>query len=183
MPVDSHTSSGDGSSSPGEAEVQSEYRGFCSSSLGTSPPKKGLSRFYVGKSRSFSCLRDVVSVKDLPKPENPYAKKRKCNVGRSLHARPQLPPLQKGLASISKKLPCNAKSTLAWAVATSAKDEGMEATCEKDFQKSSGFGRVSRADTSHLPEVQMENRNEEGMVCFVEVKSQNVGSSICRGLF
>ncbi|MCO5585600.1 hypothetical protein L7F22_039535 [Adiantum nelumboides] len=140
MLVDGHSSSGDGSSTNGDVEVQSEYRGACSSSLGTSPPKKGLSRFYSGKSRSFSCLADVVSVKDLSKPENPYAKKRKCIVGRGLHNRPQLPPLQKGVASISKKLPNNGKSTLALAVAMSAKNDGMDTTVEKGFQNCTGFG-------------------------------------------
>ncbi|MCO5606369.1 hypothetical protein L7F22_060557 [Adiantum nelumboides] len=137
MLVDSHSSSGDGSSTNGD-EVQSEYRGACSASLGTSPPKKGLSRFYSGKSRSFSCLADVVSVKDLSKPENPYAKKRKCIEGRGSHNRPQLPPLQKGVASISKKLPNNGKSTLALAVAMSAKNDGMDTTVEKGFQNCSG---------------------------------------------
>lgn len=142
MPGDGQTSSGDGSSGTGEAEVQSAYRGLSSSYAGTSPPKKGLSRFYAGKSRSFSCLADVVSVKDLAKPESPYAKKRKCNVGRSLNGRPQLPPLQKGVASISKRLPHNnGKSTLVLAVVMSAKEEGCDATHEKGLQKCAGMER------------------------------------------
>ena len=40
--------------------------------------RKGLSQFFSGKSRSFSCLADV-SIKDIAKPENPYAKRRKLD--------------------------------------------------------------------------------------------------------
>ncbi|KAG5033669.1 hypothetical protein JHK85_008967 [Glycine max] len=40
-------------------------------SLGTSfPPKRGLSRYYSGKSRSFVCMEDVHCVEDLKKPEH-----------------------------------------------------------------------------------------------------------------
>ncbi|KOM42311.1 hypothetical protein LR48_Vigan04g250900 [Vigna angularis] len=47
-------------------------------SLGTSfPQKRGLSRYYSGKSRSFVCMEDVHSVEDLKKPEHSDAKKRK----------------------------------------------------------------------------------------------------------
>jgi len=45
--------------------------------------RRGLSRHYGGKSRSFTCLADVVTspIQDLAKPENPYAKRRKNNNG------------------------------------------------------------------------------------------------------
>ncbi|KDP41753.1 hypothetical protein JCGZ_26771 [Jatropha curcas] len=41
------------------------------------PEKKGLSKYYSGKSRSFTCMADVQSVEDLKKKEHPDAKKRK----------------------------------------------------------------------------------------------------------
>ena len=41
--------------------------------------RKGLSQFFSGKSRSFSCLADVSIIKDIAKPENPYAKRRKLD--------------------------------------------------------------------------------------------------------
>ena len=64
----------------------------------------GLSRFYAGKSRSFSCLGDVVSLADVVKPENPYAKKRKYNnVISSFDRTSQLPPLQKDVATAASK--------------------------------------------------------------------------------
>ncbi|KAJ9132830.1 hypothetical protein P3X46_033659 [Hevea brasiliensis] len=41
------------------------------------PKKRGLSRYYSGKSRSFTCMADVQCVEDLKKKEHPDAKKRK----------------------------------------------------------------------------------------------------------
>eukprot|EP00250_Pteridium_aquilinum_P018238 c24000_g1_i3 orf=713-2032(+) len=146
-PVEVSSSSGEGLFGVGEAEVQSEFKGPSSFSVGFSPPRKGLSRFYAGKSRSFSCLADVVSLKDLAKPESPYAKKRKCNVGRSSNAsRPQLPPLQKGAASISKKSVYNGKSTLALAVAMSTREDVLSVE-DNGTQK---FVGVQRCQSSPL---------------------------------
>ncbi|OAY37302.1 hypothetical protein MANES_11G091000v8 [Manihot esculenta] len=41
------------------------------------PNKRGLSRYYSGKSRSFACMEDVQCLEDLKKKEHPDAKKRK----------------------------------------------------------------------------------------------------------
>uniref|UniRef100_A0A2P2IQY7 Uncharacterized protein n=1 Tax=Rhizophora mucronata TaxID=61149 RepID=A0A2P2IQY7_RHIMU len=41
------------------------------------PQKRGLSRFYSGKSRSFTCIADVHCLEDLKKPERHDVKKRK----------------------------------------------------------------------------------------------------------
>ncbi|KAH7427989.1 hypothetical protein KP509_10G070300 [Ceratopteris richardii] len=50
----------------------------CMASLSAALPiKRGLSRFFDGKSQSFSSLARVFSVADLAKPENPYAKRRR----------------------------------------------------------------------------------------------------------
>ncbi|XP_062076830.1 protein OXIDATIVE STRESS 3 LIKE 3-like [Humulus lupulus] len=50
--------------------------GALRSNLPTS--KRGLSRYYSGKSRSFTCMADVQCLEDLKKPEHiPDAKKRK----------------------------------------------------------------------------------------------------------
>ncbi|XP_015869910.3 protein OXIDATIVE STRESS 3 LIKE 1 isoform X2 [Ziziphus jujuba] len=82
-----------GGSSDGEEsandEVQSSYKG----PLGTMdaleevlPLKRGISKFYGGKSKSFTSLADassVSSIKDLAKPENPYNKKRKNLLART----------------------------------------------------------------------------------------------------
>lgn len=136
---DGSVSSGDGLYGAGECEVQSAYKGSSAFTPGGSPPRKGLSRFYAGKSRSFSCLGDVMSLRDLAKPENPYAKKRRCHVGRSVNA--GRPPLQKGAASISKKALHNGKSTLALAVAMEIvvdveKDDQSFVGAQRSWQRS-----------------------------------------------
>ncbi|MCO5583032.1 hypothetical protein L7F22_036938 [Adiantum nelumboides] len=115
------SSSGEASQVSDETEIQSALKegGGLPCFVGSSTSsRKGLSQFYAGKSRSFSGLRDVVSVKDLAKPESPYAKKRKVTSSSS-----RLPPLQKGPAAISKKSLQSGKSTLALAVAMSTKEE------------------------------------------------------------
>ncbi|KAL5563066.1 hypothetical protein UlMin_032813 [Ulmus minor] len=54
-------------------------RTFDMGNLKTNLPmnRRGLSRYYSGKSRSFTCMSDVHCLEDLKKPENPDAKKRK----------------------------------------------------------------------------------------------------------
>ncbi|KAA8536074.1 hypothetical protein F0562_028552 [Nyssa sinensis] len=39
--------------------------------------RRGLSRYYSGKARSFACIGDVRCLEDLKKQEHPDAKKRK----------------------------------------------------------------------------------------------------------
>ncbi|KAL5768518.1 hypothetical protein ACOSP7_015063 [Xanthoceras sorbifolium] len=82
---DSSSSSSIGRNSDGEDsnEVQSSYKrpldglGNLEEVL---PIKRGISKFYNGKSKSFTSLADAStasSMKDLAKPENPYTRKRK----------------------------------------------------------------------------------------------------------
>ncbi|XP_073156367.1 protein OXIDATIVE STRESS 3 LIKE 1-like [Henckelia pumila] len=65
-------------------EVQSEYKGGAFASLDALeevlPIKRGISKFYCGKSISFASLSDAAScssVKDIAKPEDAYTRKRK----------------------------------------------------------------------------------------------------------
>ncbi|KAJ0090274.1 hypothetical protein Patl1_13588 [Pistacia atlantica] len=92
-----------GGSSDGEDsnEVQSLFKGpldTLESLEEVLPIKKGISKFYTGKSKSFTSLSDASSassIKDLAKPENPYTRKRKnllahnnfLNKNRNLHFR------------------------------------------------------------------------------------------------
>ncbi|XP_059647647.1 protein OXIDATIVE STRESS 3-like isoform X2 [Cornus florida] len=55
------------------------------------PRKRGLSRYYAGKSRSFTCMADVRCLEDLKKQEHPDAKKRKKK--HSDRQSMQVPPL------------------------------------------------------------------------------------------
>ncbi len=72
--------------------------------------RPGLSKFFGGKSQSFSSLADVSSVSDLAKPNNPYAKRRRMmgplvNASQtSLDRHRSYPPLSRtSVASFSKK--------------------------------------------------------------------------------
>ncbi|KAL3825376.1 hypothetical protein ACJIZ3_021405 [Penstemon smallii] len=67
-----------------EEEVQSEYKGGPLDSLNSLeevlPIKRSISKFYCGKSKSFTSLSDAAtcsSMKDITKPENAYTRKRK----------------------------------------------------------------------------------------------------------
>ena len=62
---------------------------FNMGALGTSfSQKRGLSRHYSGKARSFVCMKDVHSVEDLKKPKHHDAKKRKKHSHRNLNPYP-----------------------------------------------------------------------------------------------
>ncbi|RWR91476.1 MTD1 family protein [Cinnamomum micranthum f. kanehirae] len=66
-----------------EDEVQSKFKGGLGSmaSLESSLPiKRGLSNYFTGKSKSFTSLSEVTTIKDLAKPENSYNKRRKTLV-------------------------------------------------------------------------------------------------------
>ncbi|KAJ0987504.1 hypothetical protein J5N97_005860 [Dioscorea zingiberensis] len=74
-------SGGDGSLSDSE-EVQSEFKGPLNAleALEESLPiRRGISKFYCGKSKSFTSLADAESssAKDIVKPDNAYSRKRK----------------------------------------------------------------------------------------------------------
>ncbi|XP_028751450.1 suppressor protein SRP40 [Neltuma alba] len=74
----------------GEAEAQSLFKGPLETVNTLEeglPGKKGISKFYSGKSKSYSSLSDatsVASIQDIVKPEDPYAKKRKNLLAHSM---------------------------------------------------------------------------------------------------
>ncbi|KAJ7546081.1 hypothetical protein O6H91_08G023900 [Diphasiastrum complanatum] len=101
------------------------------------PLRKGLSRFINGKSRSFSCLSDVHSVKELAKAENPYSRRRRFNFHRTedLGCNRYL-PLRKSIVGISKKSTCSSKINLAVALTNSTETKGAniaEWECRSSF--------------------------------------------------
>lgn len=117
--------SGSCSSDTGGEEAQSAYRGPLTkgalSALDESLPIKrpGLSKFFGGKSRSFSSLAEVSSVTELAKPNNPYAKRQKMGFNCPLRDknRSYPPPTRSSGTSIAKKLPSSgSRNTLAVAV-------------------------------------------------------------------
>ncbi|KAH9301492.1 hypothetical protein KI387_013075 [Taxus chinensis] len=70
------------------------------------PSKRGLSKFFTGKSQSFTSLSDVRCLNDLVKPENPYRKKLKSShsYGAGLNCQRSYgyPPQQKPRCSAKK---------------------------------------------------------------------------------
>ncbi|GMN52995.1 hypothetical protein TIFTF001_022139 [Ficus carica] len=100
-------------------EVQSSFKGPLDTMDALEevlPIKRGISKFYSGKSKSFTSLVDVSSVssiKEFAKPENPYNKKRKNLLARaSLMDKNHNYPI-KNIASGTSKRPANCnRSTL-----------------------------------------------------------------------
>ncbi|CAM6048250.1 unnamed protein product [Sphagnum compactum] len=128
-------------------EAQSAYRGplHQMSALESSLPIKrpGLSKFFGGKSRSFSSLADVSSVSDLAKPNNPYAKRRRMmgplvNASQtSLDRHRSYPPLSRtSVASFSKKTASNrSTNTLTIALKLGSLREAEEQEDEEDGEE------------------------------------------------
>lgn len=105
-----------------EEEVQSEYKGGPLDSLDALedvlPVKKSISKFYCGKSKSFTSLSDAAScssIKDITKPENEYSRKRKNLLAfNSFLDKNCNRNLRSSNSGISKR-PTNSRSTLALA--------------------------------------------------------------------
>ncbi|GAB4854543.1 hypothetical protein Ancab_023124 [Ancistrocladus abbreviatus] len=137
-------SSSEGDDDGGENEVQSSLKGSFNSTMDALekalPIRRGISRFYNGKSKSFASLAEAsgcVSIKDITKPENAYSRKRRNLLGYSLLWDNKKPssPLKSCGGGISKR-PTNAsRSTLALAVAMSASSSTTDGM-KPDFSNS-----------------------------------------------
>lgn len=103
-------------------EVQSPYIGPLSSMEALEqvlPMRKGISRFYNGKSKSFTSLREAStssSMKELAKPENVYIKKR-----RNILACGLAWESNKNRGGISKRVTNSSRTTLALAAAMNSR--------------------------------------------------------------
>lgn len=90
-----------------------------------SPCRRGLSRFFTGKSRSFTSLAEVNHISDvqeLAKVENPFNRKRKMFGGSGGHHR-CFPPLPSG-AGVAKRTTASSRTTLALAVSMIEEEQG-----------------------------------------------------------
>ncbi|XP_022749971.1 uncharacterized protein LOC111299185 [Durio zibethinus] len=112
-------SSSDGEDST-EAEVQSELKGPLDTMDALEevlPMRRGISKFYNGKSKSFTSLADAAaaaSVKDFAKPDNPYNRKRKNLLSHSfLLDKNRNHPVRNGGSEISKRLANSSRNTVA----------------------------------------------------------------------
>ncbi|KAG4923481.1 hypothetical protein AAZX31_18G045500 [Glycine max] len=75
--VTSSASSSSSSAADDQLVVVADPLGDMTSLFQQLPIKRGLSKFYQGKSQSFTSLTNVRSLEDLAKPENPYNKRLK----------------------------------------------------------------------------------------------------------
>lgn len=109
-----------------DEEVQSSYKGPLDAMEALEqvlPIRKGISRFYNGKSKSFASLADASSsssIKDIAKPDNAYMRKRRnllaCSLAWDNKTRgPSLRGSHGG--GISKRVTGSSRTTLALAVA------------------------------------------------------------------
>ncbi|XWS72265.1 hypothetical protein CRYUN_Cryun02cG0025200 [Craigia yunnanensis] len=112
-----------------ETEVQSELKGPLDTMDALEevlPMRRGMSKFYNGKSKSFTSLADAAaasSVKDFAKPDNPYNRKRKNLLAHSfLLDKNRINPLRNSGSEISKRLANSNRSTVALGTTTSSSD-------------------------------------------------------------
>ncbi|XP_010541705.1 PREDICTED: uncharacterized protein LOC104815089 [Tarenaya hassleriana] len=105
----------------GENEAESEYRGpldtmDCLEEV--LPIRRGISKFFNGKSKSFTSLAETSSsIKDIRKPENPYSRRRRNLLSHHLWN-------HKNHRGISKKPITNtSKSSMGLALAAAAEEK------------------------------------------------------------
>ncbi|XP_051113976.1 protein OXIDATIVE STRESS 3 LIKE 1-like [Andrographis paniculata] len=125
----SDESGGGGSGGGGdEEEVQSEYKGGPLDSLDALeevlPVKKSISKFYCGKSKSFTSLSDaatIPSIQDITKPENEYTRKRKNLLAFNTYLDRNRHNLRPGIGGMSKR-PTNSRSMLVLAASANGSE-------------------------------------------------------------
>lgn len=129
--------------------------------------RRGISRFYNGKSKSFASLRDAsssTSIKEIAKTENAYARKRRNLLATNLAwEKTRGSPLKGNGGGILKRVA--SKTTLALAVAMSNAESkcnspsGSSSPRKEDFSSLRSF---SLADLQHCAGVNL-NSNSNGM--------------------
>ncbi|XP_010261880.1 PREDICTED: uncharacterized protein LOC104600558 [Nelumbo nucifera] len=124
------SSAGSDGEDSGETEVQSSYKGPLDTMNALEdvlPTRRSISKFYCGKSKSFTSLADAASstsIKDIVKPENAYTRKRKNLLACSnLWDKNRSFPLRSNGGGISKRPTNSSRSTLSLAVAMSSSSE------------------------------------------------------------
>ncbi|KAI4337193.1 hypothetical protein L6164_015639 [Bauhinia variegata] len=110
----------------GENEAQSTYKGpldMMDSLEEVLPIRRGISKFYNGKSKSFTSLADASSCKEIAKPENGYTRRRR-NLMAFNHVwdKNRNFPLRSNSGGISKRTISSSRSALALAFAIDRSD-------------------------------------------------------------
>ncbi|KAL2489586.1 uncharacterized protein Fot_42878 [Forsythia ovata] len=127
-------------------EVQSSYKGPLDAMDALEevlPIRRGISRFYNGKSKSFASLADAssASIKNLSKPENAYTRKRRNLLASSIaiwDVKHRSSLLRSNGGGISKRVTNSSRTTLALAVAMSNSESDKHSTeCNSSGSSSS----------------------------------------------
>nr|AGV54626.1 hypothetical protein [Phaseolus vulgaris] len=152
----------------GENEVESVYRGPLHSMETLEevlPIRRSISKFYGGKSKSFTSLADVASspsAKDIAKPENAYTRKRRNLMAlNNVLDKNRSYPLRFIGGAICKRSISLSRSNLALAVAMNNSDSSSSITSEEDSGSSSN-SIPSPSSLSSLPALHPRNKVASG---------------------
>jgi len=124
--------------------------------------RRSISKFYNGKSKSFTTLADAASspsVKDIAKPENAYTRKRRNLMAlNNVLDRNKSYPLRFSGGGICKRSISLSKSTLALAVAMNNSDSSSSITSEDSGSSSNSIPSPSSSSLSLLPPLHPRNK-------------------------
>ncbi|KAK7377082.1 hypothetical protein VNO80_02502 [Phaseolus coccineus] len=164
----------------GENEVESVYRGPLHSMETLEevlPIRRSISKFYGGKSKSFTSLADAASspsAKDIAKPENAYTRKRRNLMAlNNVLDKNRSYPLKFIGGAICKRSISLSRSTLALAVAMNNSDSSSSITSEDSGSSSNSI--PSPSSLSSLPALHPRNRVASG-ACPSSPSLQNLSS-------
>ncbi|KAM3301260.1 hypothetical protein P3S67_015761 [Capsicum chacoense] len=153
-PAGGSSSDGDGGESE---EVQSAFKpGAALDNLESLeevlPIKRGISRFYAGKSKSYTNLADAAScssLKDVVKPENAYTRKRKNLLAHSNFFDKNRNHFPRNNGSGLHKRPINSRSSLAF---------GATSSCSDSNNSSESFNSNASSPRFSLPPLPPQSR-------------------------
>ncbi|KAL5559548.1 hypothetical protein UlMin_035759 [Ulmus minor] len=127
-----------------ENEAQSSYKGpleMMEALEEVLPVRRGISKFYNGKSKSFTSLMeacDSPSIKDIVKPENAYTRKRRNLLAFShIWEKNRSFPLRSNGGGISKRPISASRSTLALVMAMTSSDSSGNTSEDSNSNSSS----------------------------------------------
>ncbi|KDP34021.1 hypothetical protein JCGZ_07592 [Jatropha curcas] len=165
--------SSDGENCEEENEVQSAYKGTLDAMDALEealPMRRGISKFYDGKSKSFTSLAEAsssCSIKDITKPENAYTRRRRNLLAFShVWEKNRSFPYRNNGGGISKRPISSSKSTLALAVAMSS-SESISSTSEDSTSSSNS------KSPPHLPPLHPQSRTSHNNLASLPSPKQN----------
>ncbi|EEF46150.1 protein OXIDATIVE STRESS 3 LIKE 2 [Ricinus communis] len=166
-------SSSDSEDCKEESEVQSVYKGkidLLDALEDALPIRRGVSKFYSGRSKSFACVAGASSyssIKDIAKPDNAYIRIRRSNLAFKLRHQ----------GGISKRPIGSSPSALALGGVALSRSESIHSSTDSD--SSSNFTFLLHPNSrSHLPSLQslVPSRASHNNLCSLSSPSRGVTS-------